>query len=154
MSTPKAPPLALNFNDLLKASPIRTAFSTFRGLFGLELIVTSRDELEAANLAAQTQVLNRDSGAFEKQFDDEKFRAWLATRVASFKDLTIKQALTLCGRALPADLTPRANDPLTCEPETVSTLLNKVVGLQQWLINELGTIAIEAARQDRASQEN
>lgn len=142
------------FNDLLKEAPIRTTSASFQGLFDLELIVTSRAEMEQASMAATTETLDRATGKYEKRVDDAKLRAYLATRVAGFRGLSLKKAMTLCGRDLPAELQERAKDPLSCEPETVDTLLDLVVGLQVWLLGQMRTIAIDAARRDEASQEN
>lgn len=142
------------FSELIKAAPIRTAMASFNGLFQCELVVTSRDELEAANEAARTETLNRKSGQYEKRLDEVRFRAWLATRVAGFSGLTLKKALTLCGRAVPEEMAARGGEALACKPDTVETLLNMVVGFQVWLISELGTIAAIAARADEDSLEN
>lgn len=148
------PQEAQSFAALLKSAPIRTTISSFQGLFDLELIVTSRDEMETATNAARTEVLNTQTGLYDKKLDDDKLRAYLATRVAGFRGLSLKKAMTLCGHDLPDELKTRANEPLTRDQETVDTLLNKVVGLQPWLLGEMRTIAITAARRDEASQEN
>lgn len=145
---------AQSFVALLKSAPIRTTISSFQGLFDLELVITSRDEMENATLAARTEILNPQSGLYDKKLDEDKFRGYLATRVAGFRGLTLRKAMTLCGHDLPDELKDRANEPLPRDQETVDTLLNKVTGLQAWLLGELRTIAITAARRDEASQEN
>lgn len=147
-------PQAQSFTALLKTAPIRTAVVSFQGLFDVELIVTSRDEMDAATAAARTEVLNTQTGNYDKKLDEDKFRSWLATRIAGFKNLTLKKAMTLCGHDLPQELTARAKEPLTRDQETVETLLDKVTGFQPWLLNELRTIAITAARRDEQALEN
>jgi len=145
---------AQRFSELIKAAPVRTVISQFQGLFGVELIVTPRSELEQALEDCTTEVFDSEAGKLVKRHDGKKFTAWVAGRVAGLHGLSIRKGLTLCGRALPESLKARADEPLACETETVVALCDHVVGFQNWVLAELSTIAVAAARRDEDSQEN
>lgn len=144
----------MHFNELVKKAPLRTARADFRDLFGLEIIVTPNNEIAAAISNATKSALNTTTGQYESEIDQDKLRAYLVTRVAGFHGLTLRKAMTLCGRALPDDMADKDKDQLPCEPETVATLLQLVVGLQIWLFGQLRTLGAEAARREAAALGN
>jgi len=144
----------MDFNELVKKAPLRTIRADFRDLFGLEIVVTPNNEIADAIRGATKETLNTSTGQYDSEIDQEKLRAYLVSRVVAFHNLPLRKALTLCGRSLPEDLAEKGNDPLSCEKETVSTLLKMVVGLQTWLLGQLRTLGAEAARREEAALGN
>lgn len=144
----------MQFNELVKKAPLRTARADFRGLFGLDIVVTPNNEISDAIREATKQTLNTTTGQYESELDQEKLRVFLISRVVGFSGLTLRKAMTLCGRDLPEDMAERGNEPLPWDNETVGTLLAMVVGLQTWLFGQLRTLGAEAARREEAALGN
>ncbi|MFZ5760945.1 MAG: hypothetical protein ACOY32_15115 [Thermodesulfobacteriota bacterium] len=144
----------MNFNEILKSAPLRTARADFRGLFGLEVVITPNHEIAAAIKGATKEVLDTASGKYMSEIDQDRLRDYLVTRVVGFHGLTLRTAMTLCGRDLPEELAARGSEPLGCDRDTAATLLQMVVGLQTWLLGQLKTLGAEAARREAESLKN
>lgn len=144
----------MNFNEILKTAPLRTARADFRGLFALEVVITPNNEIAAAIKGSTKEVLDTATGQYMSELDQDRLRDFLATRVVGLPGLTLRTAMTLCGRSLPAEMAAKGDEPLGCDRDTAATLLQMVVGLQTWLLGQLKTLGAEAARLEKAGQEN
>ncbi len=144
----------MDFRKLVEEAPIRTELADFQGLFEVEIIVTSRDEVQSEIKAASSEVYDSSLGQSIDKLDNDKLRKYLITRVKSFKGLTVTMGLALCGRTLPKDMKKKGKDPLIAAPETIKTLFIKVNGLEIWLLNKLKVIGADAARREAQAQEN
>jgi len=144
----------MDFNALIKTAPLRTARADFRGLFGLEIVITPNNEIADAIKRSTREVLDTATGQYWAEIDQDKLRDYLVTRVTGYHNLTLRKAMTLCGRVLPDEMADRAGDPLGCDRETTTTLLAMVVGLQTWLLGQLKTLGAEAARLEAAALGN
>ena len=144
----------MNFSELVKTAPLRTAEVDFKGLFKAELYITPNDEIVNAIAGAKTEKLNTTTNQYETEVDSGKLSDFLASRVAGFKGLTLRKALTLCGRSLTEDLLDKADDPLPYEKETVETLMTLVVGFQSWTLDQLKVLGVEEAKREAAAQGN
>jgi len=144
----------MNLNDVLAQAPRRTSTESFKGLFEVETLLTTNEEIKAALKAAAAEKLNPQTGGYETEIDQDRLRAWLKSRVAGFNGLTLRRALTLCCRSVPDEHLDGADAPLAYSAETVDTLLRLVVGLQTWLMGQLSTAAESVARREADAAKN
>lgn len=141
----------MNFAKLVQDAPEKTVTVSYRELFDTEILITSNKEIRDALAAADEKPTQPKDGEKSRQDVLDEF---LASKVKGLKGLTLKKAMTLCGRELPKEAKAKAKEPLTAERETVLTLINLVVGYSHWLMNQVRESGQIAARREEELTKN